>query len=469
MDGATDSVIGTAPAGDYPWAMGYNPVANRVYVANWHGCDVSVIDAATMAAIDTVTVGCWPGALALGGWGPDARVFCADQWSNTVTIFDPRQRRVAANVRTGACPWAICSNEEIRRAYTANQYGNSVTVIDGPTASVVATVPVGTKPMAIIWENGEVFCANNGSNTVSVISGSSNNVIATVPVGNGPRALYAPPFLGKIFCANTNSNTVSVIGYESLTVRKTLAVGTRPVAFAEAVGLGVFVVNSGSNNVSVIDPLNDSVIRTYQVGTSPVAAVGYAGAPDQRLVYVANSASDDVTVIDVILDTVIATIPVGDLPQALSVDSFNGKVYCANGLSDNVSVIDCSTNTVIATFPAQWTPVALLYTPFGQTYVASNNGSNVVVIADSPAVAIEESFRPEASIFKPQATVVRGVLWQEAYGTRQTAYRAELLDVAGRKVLALKAGPNDVRHLAPGIYFIRERSAAAIRKVIVAR
>jgi YVTN family beta-propeller protein len=381
---------------------------------------------------------------------------------------------ILGSVPTGRNPSAVCSSTGIHRAYTADKSGNTVTVIDGLNCSVVATVPVGIRPEAVIWENGEVFCANNGSNTVSVISGSGNNVVATVPVGNGPRALFAPSGLGKIFCANTNSNTVSVIGYESLTVRKTLAVGTRPVAFAEAVGLSVFVVNSGSNNVSVIDPFNDSVIRTYQVGTSPVAAVGYAGALDQRLVYVANSASDDVTVIDVILDTVVATIPVGDMPQALAVDSFNGKVYCANSLSDNVSVIDCSTNTVVATFPAYYTPVAVLTTLHGRTYVANTNGSSVTVIADRPAVGIAENLQLTANSLRPTASVISGNLFlpPSPAANRRLPITC-LLDAAGRKVLALKAGANDVSHIAPGVYFVRaasrELSAVSCRKVVLAR
>jgi hypothetical protein len=32
---------------------------------------------------------------------------------------------------------------------------------------------------------------------------------------------------------------------------------------------------------------------------------------------------------------------------------------------------------------------------------------------------------------------------------------ALLLDVAGRKVMDLKPGLNDIRHLAPGIYYLR--------------
>jgi len=71
-------------------------------------------------------------------------------------------------------------------------------------------------------------------------------------------------------------------------------------------------------------------------------------------------------------------------------------------------------------------------------------------------------------------TVVGGVLMLGAAGSRQNAvYRAELLDVGGRKVMSLRAGANDVSVLAPGVYFVREAQAQAqaqaIRKVVVTR
>jgi hypothetical protein len=48
-----------------------------------------------------------------------------------------------------------------------------------------------------------------------------------------------------------------------------------------------------------------------------------------------------------------------------------------------------------------------------------------------------------------------------------TVPKAVLLDACGRKVLDLKPGANDVRALAPGVYFVRE--SPAIRRVTVLR
>jgi hypothetical protein len=76
---------------------------------------------------------------------------------------------------------------------------------------------------------------------------------------------------------------------------------------------------------------------------------------------------------------------------------------------------------------------------------------------------------------KPLATVVRGVLLllPPASGVERRA-SSVLLDIAGRKVLDLHAGTNDVSNLAPGVYFVRERLAvggerSTVRKVVIAR
>jgi hypothetical protein len=57
--------------------------------------------------------------------------------------------------------------------------------------------------------------------------------------------------------------------------------------------------------------------------------------------------------------------------------------------------------------------------------------------------------------------------------TTRSGRASTLLDISGRKVMALVPGANDVRGLAPGVYFIREAQAQtraqAVRKVVIAR
>jgi hypothetical protein len=87
------------------------------------------------------------------------------------------------------------------------------------------------------------------------------------------------------------------------------------------------------------------------------------------------------------------------------------------------------------------------------------------------AVGVEEG-EPAAQRRQPEATVARGVLtYQPTASSLQQA--AELIDINGRLVMELQPGQTDIRHLAPGVYFIEEDSrvpgsmGSSARKVVI--
>ena len=75
-------------------------------------------------------------------------------------------------------------------------------------------------------------------------------------------------------------------------------------------------------------------------------------------------------------------------------------------------------------------------------------------------VGVEEGRRPPAYSSQLAATIVRGVLFLADDLRPKTGDRAALLDAAGRRVMELHPGPNDVRHLSPGVYFISSPKSA---------
>jgi hypothetical protein len=80
-----------------------------------------------------------------------------------------------------------------------------------------------------------------------------------------------------------------------------------------------------------------------------------------------------------------------------------------------------------------------------------------------------------SGVNRPLASIVRGVLFlEEAASLKPQA--ASLLDASGRKVMDLVAGANDVRALAPGVYFVRQMGSrgpgvkdSSVRKIVIAR
>jgi hypothetical protein len=85
-------------------------------------------------------------------------------------------------------------------------------------------------------------------------------------------------------------------------------------------------------------------------------------------------------------------------------------------------------------------------------------------IADRPT--------PDARSVTPTPGIVRGVL--NLPHAAQGGPQAALLDITGRKLFDLQAGPNDVSRLAPGVYFVapaRVAGQASVRvsKVVLTR
>jgi len=89
-------------------------------------------------------------------------------------------------------------------------------------------------------------------------------------------------------------------------------------------------------------------------------------------------------------------------------------------------------------------------------------------ILDSAYVTgVNEGSEPQVAGCKLEATIVRGVLFLPVASSVRRDASSELVDISGRRALDLSPGPNDVSGLTPGVYFVREPSSAAVRKVVL--
>ena len=91
--------------------------------------------------------------------------------------------------------------------------------------------------------------------------------------------------------------------------------------------------------------------------------------------------------------------------------------------------------------------------------------ATLAVPHDSVGVAEGQELR--ASDPRTQPTMIRGELYLPKASSRKPQ-AASLLDAAGRKVLEMEPGANDVRGLAPGVYFVRGNDTA-LRRVVKIR
>jgi photosystem II stability/assembly factor-like uncharacterized protein len=99
----------------------------------------------------------------------------------------------------------------------------------------------------------------------------------------------------------------------------------------------------------------------------------------------------------------------------------------------------------------------------GGTLIAGTAGRGCFVW--SPSSGIKDEMIGKMPVphgtFYTGPTVVRGVLFISHSAFRTPHSLAALLDISGRKVLDLHPGANDIRQLAPGVYFVRSAVSVA--------
>ena len=518
IDGATDEVLATVPVGDWPRWLTYLPGANNVYCGNWVGNSVSVIDGVSNQLVSTISATYEP--IALCANSRDNRAYCANATGNDVTVIDGTTNEVIASVSMGVYPRALCYNPHNDKVYTANAGNNSVAVIDGATNEAVAYAPVGRNPLALCYNpvDNRLYSANYMSHDVTVIDGESNEVMATVPAGWTPYALCYNPRNNKVYCANYGG-TITVIDGRTSTVLANLygggsgtcalcynSVDNRIYSVSREWGEMVVVDGEGDYVITTLDapfgsrlcynPQNDKVytndidtvvvvdgaqnrvVARVAVGSGP-GALCYN--PRTNEVYCVTGESSGISVVDGATNVVVATVNVGGWQDVLLCDSASNTIYCANSERGDVTAIDGSIHRVRWTIPAGDQPGSLCFDPLRNRVYATNCRRSAVSVLRDSGVGVEESLKQKATGSRLEPTVVRGILYlwlgtrSELPGRNSVMSRAVLLDAAGRRVMVLQAGPNDVRGLAPGVYFVREeaqvqgRESQVVRKVIIGR
>ncbi|MDE2588179.1 MAG: YncE family protein, partial [Patescibacteria group bacterium] len=162
--------------------------------------DVSVIDVATNAVINTLTnVGSAPTSVVITPDG--SRLYLADGGTSSVGVVDLNSNTFIASIPVNLGLAAVTMSPDGSKVYASNNNccsvgaGNgTVSVINTATNTVSSVITVGPVPnyLDITSDGAFVYVPNAGSvvdpssNTVSVVNTSTNTVVATVTVGVQP-------------------------------------------------------------------------------------------------------------------------------------------------------------------------------------------------------------------------------------------------------------------------------------------
>lgn len=243
-------------AGIVPQALVASPDGKRVYVAGGAG-GVIVLDAATIAVLDTIPAAAGGGAqenpngIAIS---PDGgTLYVSDNKAGgDLSVIDIRGQQVTHRITmaANAMPLGIALHPDGQTLYLAvadtTGSGQDVVKIFDTTTWAETSFPVGGRPtgIAVRPDGGMVFVANQTGNLVNYYNTSSGQVTGVAGMAS-PTGIAVSPDGGRVYVSNRSSDSVVVL-------------------------------DAGSN----------AIIGSIQVGSAPV---GIALSPDGRLGYTANS------------------------------------------------------------------------------------------------------------------------------------------------------------------------------------
>lgn len=207
-------VLRTFPVAGSPFGAAVTS-DGRLYVGDWNGAHVSVIDVEGSTAPRTVEVGRAPAHVLLT---PDeSLLFVANRESDSVSVIRTDDLAVAATVPVGRAPFAMALSPDAARLYVGNVQGGTVSVIDVARFEVVGTLTSGAMPygVAVTHDGSRILVTNQQAGTVSVL-GREAAPPSTIKVGGYPEGVAIDAGGARAYVANWFSDDVSVLDLDSL-------------------------------------------------------------------------------------------------------------------------------------------------------------------------------------------------------------------------------------------------------------
>jgi YVTN family beta-propeller protein len=247
-----------------------------------------------------------------------ALLFVTNEGSDNVTVVNRYTGKIIGTVKVGDRPSGIATGllKTNRRVYVVNSGSNTLSIIDPYNYTVEAEVPIvfGSGPVDVAVAKTSPFrelviVANYNTDTVSFIDPVRRMETESVRVGSGPISIAVDPpeeniidspFLNaqelsivrdymhnflNIYVANRNSNDVSVIRINRVRAKVesvfNIDVGWEPVRlYMDIRRLRLLVANYGSDRISVINVVelmkgnvSGAVTTIKNIGTSVVDVI----------------------------------------------------------------------------------------------------------------------------------------------------------------------------------------------------
>ncbi len=320
----------------------------RVYTADQSSNTISVIDPATDTLLGQIALGN-PRPNVLGakyykqinvhglGYSPDGQTLVVvSVGSNAVTFIDTATHKVNGTVYVGRAPHEAFFTPNGKEVWVAVRGQDYLSVIDAATMKEARQIKTMSNPSKVMFRPDGKYAFVDSAEVAEfdVIDTATYSVTARVEVVSPfSPDLSVTPDGKEVWLGHKDVGKVTQIDAQTFKVMNVIDTGkitnhTAPVSNAN--GDFVYVTVGGTHEVVVIKRgSNPTIVKRIPVGADPH---GIWPSPDNTRVYIGLENGDAVQVIDTLKNEVIKTIPIGQAPQALVV------VPGARGGSENLQM-----------------------------------------------------------------------------------------------------------------------------------
>jgi len=426
IDPTTLSAEAIIPVGDRPSDVETTPDGSKAAVGNLDSNFLSVINLATHS-VTNVTISRRASQVEISPNGTYAYVaVVADGdgvWRvnlNTLAVEGPKL--TTGNMGTIYYSYAQSSGMTLSHdgatLVTCDSFDDRISIIDTGSWSVAASVPVGDFPVRATFspDDSRIYISHRDDRTVRVVTneGASSHVIGTVIVGQQPFEMAVSPDGGTLWVADYQDENIGVVDLSTLTMTQTIPLPEPPAGISLNEDASSLYVGTGN--------------WTIQMGPGPLVVISWDG---------------QFTAIDTATETIAEQTDIRVPPAMLAYNAATSTAALPSPFGDGVDMV-----RILAPGTATDRSAAarLLLAPPAPNPATSSVVLSFATPAHGPvALSIH---RPDGGRV---ATLIDGVL---PAGQHEAVWAAR--DPAGNRV-------------APGIYWIRLRAAAAEKtaKVLV--
>ena len=184
-------------------------------------------------------------------------LYLTTELDKTVTIIDPKTRKIVGSVPTGAeQSHMLAISHDGHRGYTANVGPGSVSVLDLVARKTITVIPIAGMVQRISISNDDklVFTSDYTSPRLAVIDTATNKVKTFIPLPGLGYGSAATPDGRSLVIAIPTTNQVAVIDLATMKVARTIDVPATPQeVLIRPDGKSAYVSCTTSGKVAEID------------------------------------------------------------------------------------------------------------------------------------------------------------------------------------------------------------------------